>query len=136
MFLLITKNFAKVAQLVEHDHAKVGVAGSSPVFRSNEKLDYHRTGREVYPDYYREFPSFAQKNFKFCPDGGMVDTKDLKSFGFTAVRVQVPLRVPPMNLIILENPHNQLIVRVFLFYFFIFAQPFLESISQYLVGFN
>ena len=27
--------FAKVAQLVEHDLAKVGVAGSSPVFRSN-----------------------------------------------------------------------------------------------------
>ncbi len=26
---------AKVAQLVEHDLAKVGVAGSSPVFRSN-----------------------------------------------------------------------------------------------------
>ena len=55
---------AKVAQLVEHDLAKVGVAGSSPVFRS-----------------------------KRCPDGGMVDTKDLKSFGFTAVGVQVPLRV-------------------------------------------
>ncbi len=55
---------AKVAQLVEHDLAKVGVAGSSPVFRS-----------------------------KGCPDGGMVDTKDLKSFGFTAVGVQVPLRV-------------------------------------------
>ena len=30
---------------------------------------------------------------QICPDGGMVDTKDLKSFGFTAVRVQVPLRV-------------------------------------------
>ena len=28
------KNIAKVAQLVEHDLAKVGVAGSSPVFRS------------------------------------------------------------------------------------------------------
>ena len=27
-------SFAKVAQLVEHDLAKVGVAGSSPVFRS------------------------------------------------------------------------------------------------------
>ena len=27
-------NFAKIAQLVEHDLAKVGVAGSSPVFRS------------------------------------------------------------------------------------------------------
>ena len=26
---------AKVAQLVEHDLAKVGVAGSNPVFRSN-----------------------------------------------------------------------------------------------------
>ena len=28
-------NNAKIAQLVEHDLAKVGVAGSSPVFRSS-----------------------------------------------------------------------------------------------------
>ena len=28
------KGNAKIAQLVEHDLAKVGVAGSSPVFRS------------------------------------------------------------------------------------------------------
>ncbi len=28
------KQIAKVAQLVEHDLAKVGVAGSNPVFRS------------------------------------------------------------------------------------------------------
>ena len=28
------KQHAKIAQLVEHDLAKVGVAGSSPVFRS------------------------------------------------------------------------------------------------------
>ena len=28
---------AKIAQLVEHDLAKVGVAGSSPVFRSKQK---------------------------------------------------------------------------------------------------
>ena len=27
---------AKVAQLVEHDLAKVGVAGSNPVFRSDQ----------------------------------------------------------------------------------------------------
>ena len=27
---------AKIAQLVEHDLAKVGVAGSSPVFRSRQ----------------------------------------------------------------------------------------------------
>ena len=33
------KMIAKVAQLVEHDLAKVGVAGSSPVFRSN--YEYH-----------------------------------------------------------------------------------------------
>ncbi len=43
-------NNAKVAQLVEHDLAKVGVAGSNPVFRS-----------------------------LCCSDGGMVDTQDLKS---------------------------------------------------------
>ena len=28
---------AKIAQLVEHDLAKVGVAGSSPVFRSSDE---------------------------------------------------------------------------------------------------
>ena len=28
---------AKIAQLVEHDLAKVGVAGSSPVFRSKKR---------------------------------------------------------------------------------------------------
>ena len=52
---------AKIAQLVEHDLAKVGVAGSSPVFRSTEKLVRFSTGREVYPDYYREVPFFAQQ---------------------------------------------------------------------------
>ena len=58
---------AKIAQLVEHNLAKVRVAGSSPVFRSN---------------------GFARMVES-------VDTKDLKSFGYnTAVRVQVPLRVP------------------------------------------
>ena len=31
---------AKIAQLVEHDLAKVGVAGSSPVFRSKRTLTY------------------------------------------------------------------------------------------------
>ncbi len=30
---------AKIAQLVEHDLAKVGVAGSSPVFRSKENFE-------------------------------------------------------------------------------------------------
>ena len=31
-------SFAKIAQLVEHDLAKVGVAGSSPVFRSSAQM--------------------------------------------------------------------------------------------------
>ena len=30
--------FAEIAQLVEHDLAKVGVAGPSPVFRSNSEI--------------------------------------------------------------------------------------------------
>ena len=32
--VLLLKDYAEIAQLVEHDLAKVGVAGSSPVFRS------------------------------------------------------------------------------------------------------
>ena len=48
---------AKVAQLVEHNLAKVRVAGSSPVFRS--KCSLHSK--------------------MVCSDGGMVDTQDLKS---------------------------------------------------------
>ena len=35
--LVLTYKTAKVAHLVEHDLAKVGVAGSSPVFRSKSR---------------------------------------------------------------------------------------------------
>ena len=35
--LLLASGNAGVAQLVEHDLAKVGVAGSSPVSRSNKR---------------------------------------------------------------------------------------------------
>ena len=34
----ISEKFAEIAQLVEHNLAKVGVAGSSPVFRSHIKI--------------------------------------------------------------------------------------------------
>jgi hypothetical protein len=37
----ICKPFAGIAQLVEHDLAKVGVAGPSPVSRSNRDEDVH-----------------------------------------------------------------------------------------------
>ena len=53
--------YARVAQLVEHDLAKVGVAGSNPVSRSTFALVVE-----------------------------LVDTQDLKSCGPWAVRVQVP----------------------------------------------
>ena len=47
---------AKIAQLVEHDLAKVGVAGSSPVFRSTQRLMPKR------------FPVNMEKT---CPGGGI-----------------------------------------------------------------
>ncbi len=47
-----TSQNAKIAQLVEHDLAKVGVAGSSPVFRSttlpgSRKADRSFTGPQA-----------------------------------------------------------------------------------------
>ena len=38
LILKVHRNFAKVAQLVERDIAKVEVAGSNPVFRSDTRL--------------------------------------------------------------------------------------------------
>ena len=63
-FLHCRKFYAKIAQLVEHDLAKVGVAGSSPVFRSPHTLVVE-----------------------------LVDTQDLKSCVRKDVRVQVPSEV-------------------------------------------
>ena len=37
-FAILFWHTAEVAQLVEHDLAKVGVAGSNPVFRSQKKV--------------------------------------------------------------------------------------------------
>ena len=56
IFASVLRKPAEIAQLVEHNLAKVRVASSSLVFRS-------------------PFP------FLGCSNGGMVDTKDLKSFG-------------------------------------------------------
>lgn len=36
-----TSDYAVVAQLVEHDPSKFGVAGSSPVYRSKIETDIH-----------------------------------------------------------------------------------------------
>ncbi len=62
------QNNAEVAQLVEHNLAKVGVAGSSPVFRSRKKI--------------------------VGSNGGIGRHEGLKiPWPVMAVRVQVPLRV-------------------------------------------
>jgi hypothetical protein len=58
---------AEVAHLVEHDLAKVGVAGSSPVFRSG---DLPPNGR-----FFLEFPNEWEQALVV----ELVDTQDLKS---------------------------------------------------------
>ena len=65
---------AKVAHLVERDLAKVEVAGSSPVFRS-----------EIYPALLRDFFSIGS------PGGGIGRHAGLKIL-FAAMRVTVQLR--------------------------------------------
>ena len=68
---------ARIAQLVEHDLAKVGVAGSSPVSRSKISLDvYHHSG----------FIMISEANLHphphpFAQVAELVDALDLKSSG-------------------------------------------------------
>jgi hypothetical protein len=72
----VLKNNAKVAHLVEHDLAKVGVAGSSPVFRSDK------------------IPSERMEFFLVHPGGGTGRHAGLKIlFSATRVWVQLPSRV-------------------------------------------
>ena len=75
--------FAGIAQLVEHNLAKVGVAGSSPVSRSQNQ----RYG-------------WAIGSVLSAPDGvsdtrmaKLVDARDLKSLSRKAMWVRAPLRV-------------------------------------------
>ncbi len=67
---------AKIAQLVEHDLAKVGVAGSSPVFRS-EKRDEKAMPNHSEVSFFAlnsdeiYIMKFDKSRFYFvyCPDG-------------------------------------------------------------------
>ncbi len=45
-----SSRFAEIAQLVEHNLAKVGVASSSLVFRSSEEVDWKDSLPFLYPD--------------------------------------------------------------------------------------
>jgi hypothetical protein len=74
---------AEVAHLVEHDLAKVGVAGSSPVFRS------------------RKFHLVRMEFFLVHPGGGIGRHAGLKIlFRSNGVWVQLPSRVQEKPLII------------------------------------
>ncbi|MEY2639506.1 MAG: hypothetical protein RIR90_988 [Bacteroidota bacterium] len=82
---LVLNKQAEVAHLVEHNLAKVGVAGSSPVFRSES------------PDPRRDFFSVAMipdiwgRKYRVCPGGGIGRHAGLKIlFAEKRVRVQVP----------------------------------------------
>jgi hypothetical protein len=71
---------AKVAHLVEHDLAKVGVAGSSPVFRSESRQAGGVTG------FFLE-----NSSKRVGPGGGIGRHAGLKIlFAATRVRVQFP----------------------------------------------
>ena len=70
------KKQAEIAQLVEHDLAKVGVASSSLVFRSRSPTRFKILNSEF--------------RIQKCSGGGMVDTRDLKSLARKGVWVQVP----------------------------------------------
>jgi hypothetical protein len=98
---------ARIAQLVEHDLAKVGVAGSSPVSRSaalhvvlaiNFSL---RKSSCVWAETCYAFligvdcyvPVYNVQMLKGATPARvveLVDTQDLKSCGHLSVRVQVP----------------------------------------------
>ena len=65
---------ARVAQLVEHDLAKVGVAGSSPVSRSEGASE---RGRRYFSAPCPPKPCHGGRS----PGGEMVYTRDLKSLG-------------------------------------------------------
>jgi hypothetical protein len=102
---------AEVAQLVEHNLAKVGVASSSLVFRSMS--------------LQRRLFLFEIKSILLCPDGEIGRHAGLKIlWPVMAVWVQVPLRVPFLyyltyftfllhNTLNLGKLHKKLLFRIF-----------------------
>ena len=62
-----TLKFAKIAQLVEHDLAKVGVAGSSPVFRSK----HHFNGSLVHLVIENLLPHTTAIHFPLCENSSV-----------------------------------------------------------------
>ena len=91
---------AVLAQLVEHDLAKVGVTSSSLVYRSNFSLrsktkNYYIGGMAEWPCsglqiHLPRFDSgFRLHIYRFARVVELVDTRDLKSLDVRVVPVQV-----------------------------------------------
>src|SRR5207302_393688 len=83
---------AGIAQLVEHNLAKVGVAGSSPVsrFTAGSMVE----GRGLNPPLRGAFAWKVLSTLDTAVWAGVaksVDARDLKSLGGNPVRVRVPL---------------------------------------------
>ena len=57
-----TSQHAGIAQLVEHNLAKVGVAGSSPVSRSAVPIDRNGGGPEPLPFPFRELAPYGVRD--------------------------------------------------------------------------
>ena len=92
--------FAGIAQLVEHDLAKVGVGSSSLLFRSNLARWQSGHADDCNSSYAGSIPTrasiFLPLLFGVLPARVVkpVDTRDLKSLGGNPVPVQVRPRAP------------------------------------------
>ncbi len=102
--MLTTSHQARVAQLVEHNLAKVGVAGSNPVSRSKGRTS---CGFFISRPVCRQAGSVVEPHASVVE---LVDTQDLKSCGHCVRTGSSPVRGT-------HKPDSRLIVRLFLFGF-------------------
>jgi hypothetical protein len=93
-YTVIEKCDAVLAQLVEHDLAKVGVTSSSLVYRSKcfgGMAEWPCSGLQIHPP---RFDSGFRLHYRICPGGEIGRHKGFKIPRLMVVTVQVRLRAP------------------------------------------